>query len=212
MSGIKALLVDDHEIVRARIRTLLVTESDIVVVGECRTGSEGIREVGKRAPDVVLMEARLPGASGVEACRDIRSQYPGVRVLLLTSVTGDEAAISVLMAGASGYILKTVEMGDLVDGVRRVVAGESLLDHDETRRLIAQLHQGRSDDVLLARLSEQERTIVGHMAVGLTNPEIADQMFLPESTVRVYIANLLAKVGVGGPVGRTVEDLLLNAV
>ena len=144
------------------------------------------------------MEARLPDASGVEACRDIRSQFPGVRVLLLTSVTGDEAAISVLMAGASGYILKTVEMGDLVDGVRRVVAGESLLDHDETRRLIAHLHQGKTDDVLLARLSEQERTIVGHMAVGLTNTEIADQMFLPESTVRVYISNLLAKIGVGG--------------
>ena len=198
MSRIKALLVDDHEIVRARIRALLEAESDIVVVGECRTGSEGIREVGKGAPDVVVMEARLPDASGVEACRDIRSQFPDVRVLMLTSVSDDEAAISVLVAGASGYILKTVEMGDLVDGVRKVAAGESLLDHSEALRWVAHLRQGRSDDVLLARLSEQERTIVGHMAGGLTNTEIADQMFLPENTVRVYISNLLAKLGVGG--------------
>ena len=189
--------MDDHEIVRARIRTLLEAESDIVVVGECRTGFEGIRDAGRRSPDAVIMEARLPDASGVETCRDIRSHFPGGRVLLLTSVSGDEATISVLMAGASAYILKTVEMGDLIDGVRKVAAGESLLDHDEAHRLVVHLRQGRPDDELLARLSEQERTIVGHMAAGLTNTEIADQMFLPESTVRVYVSNLLAKLGVG---------------
>jgi two-component system, NarL family, response regulator DevR len=198
MSKLKVLLVDDHEIVRAGVKALLDAEDDLVVVGEARTATEAVRRVGFDEPDVVVLDVRLPDGSGVEACRDIRSRFPDVKVLLLTSFAGEEALLSAILAGASGYVVKRLMMTELVDDIRRMGAGESLLVSDEALRWVAHLCQGRSDDVLLARLSEQERTIVGHMAAGLTNMEIADQMFLPESTVRVYISNLLAKLGVGG--------------
>lgn len=195
MSKLKVLLVDDHEIVRAGLKALLDAEEDLVVVGEAGTATEAVRRVGFDEPDVVVLDVRLPDGSGVEACRDIRSRYPDVKVLMLTSFADEEALISAILAGASGYVMKRLKMTELVDDIRRMGAGESLLDRDEANRLVAHLRQGRSDDVLLARLSEQERTIVGHMAAGLTNMEIADQMFLPENTVRVYISNVLAKVG-----------------
>jgi len=195
MSKLKVLLVDDHEIVRAGLKALLDAEDDLVVVGEAGTVTEAVRRVGFDEPDVVVLDVRLPDGSGVEACRDIRSRFPDVKVLMLTSFADEEALISAILAGASGYVMKRLKMTELVDDIRRMGAGESLLDRDEANRLVAHLRQGRSDDVLLARLSEQERTIVGHMAAGLTNMEIADQMFLPENTVRVYISNVLAKVG-----------------
>jgi len=198
MSKLRVLLVDDHEIVRAGVKALLDAEDDLEVVGEAGTATEAVRRVGFDEPDVVVLDVRLPDGSGVEACRDIRSRFPDVKVLMLTSFAGEEALMSAILAGASGYVVKRLKMTELVDDIRRMGTGESLLVRDEANRLVAHLRQGRSDDVLLARLSEQERTIVGHMAAGLTNMEIADQMFLPESTVRVYISNLLAKLGVGG--------------
>ncbi len=195
MSKLKVLLVDDHEVVGAGIKALLDAEDDIVVVGEAGTVAEGVRRVGYDEPDVVVLDVRLPDGSGVEACRDIRSRFPEVKVLMLTSFADEEASMSAILAGASGYVLKRVEMTDLVADIRRVGAGESLLDADMTERLFDRLRNGQQDDPLLAKLSQQERTIVGYIADGLTNKQIADEMFLAEKTVKNYVSNLLAKMG-----------------
>ncbi|MGH8950514.1 MAG: response regulator [Acidimicrobiia bacterium] len=195
MPKLKILLVDDHEVVRAGIKAMLDAQDDIVVVGEAGTAEEGVRRVGYDEPDVVVLDVRLPDGSGVEACRDIRSRFPDVKVLMLTSFADEEAMMAAILAGASGYVLKRVKSTDLVDDIRKVGAGESLLDSDMTERLFTRLRSGPQDDPLLSRLSKQERTIVGHIADGLTNKQIADEMFLAEKTVKNYVSNLLAKMG-----------------
>ena len=195
MAKLKVLLVDDHEVVRAGIKALLDAEDDIKVVGEAGTVAEGVRRVGYDDPDVVVLDVRLPDGSGVEACRDIRSRFPAVKVLMLTSFADEEALMSAILAGASGYVLKRVKMTDLVDDIRKVGAGESLLDPEMTDRLFQRLRSGPQSDPLLSKLSKQERTIVRYIADGLTNKEIADKMFLAEKTVNNYVSNLLAKMG-----------------
>jgi DNA-binding NarL/FixJ family response regulator len=195
MERLKVLLVDDHEIVRAGIKALLEVEKDIEVVGEAGTAAEGIRRAGYDEPDVVVLDVRLPDGSGVEACREIRSRFPEVKVLMLTSFADEEALMSAILAGASGYVLKRVKMTDLVDDIRKVGAGESLLDPVMTDTLFNRLRNGPQDDPLLSKLSHQERTIVGYIADGLTNKEIAEKMFLAEKTVKNYVSNLLAKMG-----------------
>jgi DNA-binding NarL/FixJ family response regulator len=195
MSALRVLLVDDHEVVRAGVKALLDAQDDIVVVGEAGTAEEGIRRVGYDEPDVVVLDVRLPDASGVEACREIRSRFPDVKVLMLTSFADEEALMSAILAGASGYVLKRVKMTDLVDDIRKVGAGESLLDSDMTERLFERLRTGPQEDPVLSRLSKQERTIVTHIADGLTNKQIAEEMFLAEKTVKNYVSNLLAKMG-----------------
>ena len=195
MSKLKILLVDDHEVVRAGIKAMLDAQDDMVVVGEAGTAEEGIRRVGYDEPDVVVLDVRLPDGSGVEACRDIRSRFPEVKVLMLTSFADEEAMMAAILAGASGYVLKRVKSTDLIDDIRKGGAGESLLDSDMTERLFSRLRSGPQDDPLLSRLSKQERTIVGHIANGLTNKQIADEMFLAEKTVKNYVSNLLAKMG-----------------
>jgi DNA-binding NarL/FixJ family response regulator len=195
MAKLKVLLVDDHEVVRAGIKALLDAEDDIKVVGEAGTVAEGVRRVGYDDPDVVVLDVRLPDGSGVEACRDIRSRFPAVKVLMLTSFADEEALMSAILAGASGYVLKRVKMTDLVDDIRKVGAGESLLDPEMTDRLFQRLRSGPQSDPLLSKLSKQERTIVRYIADGLTNKEIADKMFLAEKTVKNYVSNLLAKMG-----------------
>jgi DNA-binding NarL/FixJ family response regulator len=195
MKKLRVLLVDDHEVVRAGIKALLDAQADITVVGEAGTAEEGLRRVGYDEPDVVVLDVRLPDASGVEACRDIRSRFPDVKVLMLTSFADEEALMSAILAGASGYVLKRVKSTDLVDDIRKVGAGESLLDSDMTERLFERLRSGPQEDPLLSRLSKQERTIVTHIADGLTNKQIAEEMFLAEKTVKNYVSNLLAKMG-----------------
>jgi DNA-binding NarL/FixJ family response regulator len=182
-------------VVRAGIKALLDAQADITVVGEAGTAEEGLRRVGYDEPDVVVLDVRLPDASGVEACRDIRSRFPDVKVLMLTSFADEEALMSAILAGASGYVLKRVKMTDLVDDIRKVGAGESLLDSDMTERLFERLRTGPQEDPVLSRLSKQERTIVTHIADGLTNKQIAEEMFLAEKTVKNYVSNLLAKMG-----------------
>lgn len=195
MKKLRVLLVDDHEVVRAGIKALLDSQEDMVVVGEAGTAEEGIRRVGYDEPDVVVLDVRLPDGSGVEACRDIRSRFPEVNVLMLTSFADEEALMAAILAGASGYVLKRVKSNDLVDDIRKVGAGESLLDSDMTERLFERLRSGPHEDPLLSRLSKQERTIVEHIANGLTNKQIAAEMFLAEKTVKNYVSNLLAKMG-----------------
>jgi DNA-binding NarL/FixJ family response regulator len=195
MEKLRVLLVDDHEVVRAGIKALLDAQKDMIVVGEAGTAEEGLRRVGYDEPDVVVLDVRLPDMSGVEACRDMRSRFPEVKILMLTSFADEEAMMAAILAGASGYVLKRVKSGDLVEDIRKVGAGESLLDSDMTERLFERLRSGPQEDPLLSRLSKQERTIVAHIADGLTNRQIAEEMFLAEKTVKNYVSNLLAKMG-----------------
>ena len=195
MSDLRVLLVDDHEVVRAGLRAMLELQEGMSVVGEAGTAAEGIRHVGYDSPDVVVLDVRLPDKSGVEACREIRSRFPEVKVLMLTSFADEEALMAAILAGASGYVLKRVKSGDLVDDIRRVGAGESLLDPGMTERLFERLRNGPKDDPLLSKLSKQELVIVEHIAEGKTNKQIADEMFLAEKTVKNYVSNMLTKMG-----------------
>ncbi len=190
----RIVVVDDHEIVRQGLKALLEAEEDFNVVGEAGTVSEAIRRVGYETPDVVVMDVRLPDGSGVEACREIRSRWPAVKVLMLTSYADEEALMSAIVAGASGYVLKRIDSHDLVGNIRKVAAGESLLDGEMTDRLFRKLRGDEPDDPLLARLTPQERKILDHIAEGLTNREISEEMFLAEKTVKNYVSNLLAKL------------------
>jgi len=195
VADLKVLLVDDHEVVRAGLRALLDSQDDLTVVGEAGTAEEGVRRVGYDEPDVVVLDVRLPDASGIEACREIRSRFPDVRVLMLTSFADEEALMAAILAGASGYVLKRIKSDDLVSDIRRVGGGESLLDSEMTDRLFERLRNGPKEDPLLSALTGQERTIVRHIAEGLTNRQIAEEMFLAEKTVKNYVSNLLAKMG-----------------
>lgn len=188
-------MVDDHEVVREGLRALLEQEEDIDVVGEAGSVAEAIRRVGYDDPEVVILDVRLPDGSGVEACREIRERFPEVKVLMLTSFADEEALMAAIMAGASGYVLKRIRGHDLVENVRRVARGESLLDTEMTERLFRRLRGGEPEDPLLAKLSPQERTILEHIAEGKTNRQIAEEMFLAEKTVKNYVSNLLAKMG-----------------
>ncbi len=195
MEPLRIVLIDDHEVVRTGIKALLDSQDDMEVVGEAGTVEEGVRRVGYDEPDVAVVDVRLPDGSGVEACRDIRERFPDVKVLMLTSFADEEALMSAILAGAAGYVLKRVKGTDLVRDIRRVGAGESLLDPDMTEALFTRLRSGPKDDPLLSRLSPQEREIVHHIAEGKTNKEIAEEMFLAEKTVKNYVSNLLAKLG-----------------
>lgn len=193
--SLKIVLVDDHEVVRAGLKALIESQGDMTVVGEAGSVEEGVRRVGLDDPDVVVLDVRLPDGSGVEACRQIRERFPTVRVLMLTSFADEEALMAAILAGASGYVLKRIKTDDLVDDIRKVGAGESLLDPEMTDRLFARLRDGESDDPLLGRLTGQERTIVELIGDGLTNKQIAEEMFLAEKTVKNYVSNILAKMG-----------------
>ena len=192
---LKILLVDDHEVVRAGLKSLIDSQDDMAVVGEAGSAEEGVRRVGYDEPDVVVLDVRLPDASGVEACREIRERFPDVNVLMLTSFADEEALMAAILAGASGYVLKRIKSDELVDDIRRVGAGESLLDPEMTDRLFTRLRTGSTEDPLLGKLTGQERAIVDHIAAGLTNKEIAEEMFLAEKTVKNYVSNVLAKMG-----------------
>lgn len=190
----KVVLVDDHEVVRQGLKTLIDEQDDLEVVGEAGDVDNAIRQVGYHTPDVVVMDVRLPDGTGVEACREIRSRWPDVNVLMLTSYADEEALVSSIMAGASGYVLKRIDSADLVDAVRRVGDGESLLDPNLTDRLFARIRGDEPDDPLLARLSPQERKILDLIAEGKTNRQIAESLFLAEKTVKNYVSNLLSKL------------------
>jgi DNA-binding NarL/FixJ family response regulator len=195
MSALRVLLVDDHEVVRAGLKALIDAQEDMKVVGEAATADEAVRRVGYDSPDVVVLDVRLPDRSGVEACRDIRERFPEVKALMLTSFADAEALMAAILAGASGYVLKRIRSDELVDDIRRVGAGESLLDPEMTERLFSRLRNGSDDDPLLSRLTKQERVIVTHISNGLTNRQIAEEMFLAEKTVKNYVSTLLAKMG-----------------
>jgi two-component system response regulator DevR len=191
----RVFLLDDHEIVRRGLRELLDATDDLEVTGEAGTVAEALARVPSTRPDVAVLDVRLPDGNGVEACREIRSAHPEVRCLMLTSFADDEALFDSIMAGASGYVLKQVRGADLVDSVRRVAAGQSLLDPAVTAKVLERLRHPPEDDELLARLTEQERKIMELLADGLTNREIGERVCLAEKTVKNYVSNLLMKLG-----------------
>ncbi len=191
----RILLVDDHEIVRQGLKALIDSHDDLEVVGEAGSVEDAIKRTGFDSPEMVLLDVRLPDGSGVEACREIRQRFPDVRVLMLTSFADEDALIAAIMAGASGYVLKRIRGDELIDSIRRVCAGESLLDPDMVGRLFDRLRTGGSTDPLLEKLSDQERKILGYIAEGMTNRQIAAEMFLAEKTVKNYVSNMLTKMG-----------------
>lgn len=191
---LRVVLVDDHEVVREGVRALLEADGDIIVVGEAGSVSEAIRRVGYESPDIVVMDLRLPDGSGIEACREIRSRFPETNVLMLSSYADEEALLSAILAGASGYVLKRIRSDELVESVRRVGAGESLLDPTMTDKLFRRLRGDDVTDPLVERLSPQERKILDGIARGLTNREIAEELFLAEKTVKNYVSNVLSKL------------------
>jgi two-component system response regulator DevR len=191
---IRVFLVDDHEVVRRGVRELLESAGDIEVVGEAGTAAEALRRVAATSADVAVLDVRLPDGSGIEVCRDLRSLLPDLKCLMLTSYNEDEALFDATMAGASGYVLKEVRGADLIDGVRRVAAGESLLDPVITARFLERL-RNPPRDALTDSLTPQESVILNHLADGLTNHQMAQLMFLADKTVKNYVSNLLTKLG-----------------
>jgi DNA-binding NarL/FixJ family response regulator len=188
------LLVDDHEVVRQGLKALLDADDGIHVVGEAGTAAEAVRRVGYDNPEVVVMDVRLPDGSGVDACREIRSRWPDVKVLMLTSYADEEALVAAIMAGAAGYVLKRIDSHELLRSIERVGRGESLLDPEMTERLFRKIRGEAEEDPLLARLSPQERRILDLISEGMTNREIADELYLAEKTVKNYVSNLLGKL------------------
>ena len=192
---IRVFLLDDHEIVRHGVRDLLESDGDIEVVGEAGTVRQALDRIPLVAPDVAVLDVQLPDGSGVEVCREVRSARPELACLMLTSFADDEAIFEAIVAGAAGYVLKQVRGSDIVASVRRVAAGESLLDPALTARVIARLQRAPEEDERLRGLTPQERRILSLLADGKTNRQIADEMFLAEKTVKNYVSNLLSKMG-----------------
>lgn len=187
-------MLDDHEIVRRGLRELFETQDDIQVVGEAGNADEAVTRVPPTRPDVAVLDVRLPGASGIEVCRDLRAAMPDLRCLMLTSFADDDALFSAILAGASGYLLKQVRGPELVTAVRRVAAGQSLIDPALTASVMERL-RGKQEDERIGKLSPQERRILDLIAEGKTNRQIGSEMYLAEKTVKNYVSNLLAKMG-----------------
>ena len=192
---IRVFLLDDHEIVRRGVKDLLELEPDIQVVGEASTAAEALARVPALRPDVAVLDVRLPDGDGVTVCRELRSQMPELACLMLTSFADDEALFDAILAGASGYVLKQIRGSDLTGAVRAVAAGESLLDPRATAKVMERLRDQASRKDPLAALTEREREILVLIGEGLTNRQIGERIFLAEKTIKNYVSNLLAKLG-----------------
>ena len=193
--AIGVFVVDDHDIVRRGLRHLIEETDDLVVVGEASSGAEALARIACTRPDVAILDARLGDASGVEVCREIRSRHPEIRCLMLTAFADDKSVVSAVMAGAAGYLLKEAAGQALVDGIRAINAGRSLLDPSVTGAVLDQLRFGPREEDLLSRLTEQERRILDLIAEGCTNKQIAETLYLAEKTVKNYVSSLLTKLG-----------------
>jgi two-component system, NarL family, response regulator DevR len=192
---IRIALVDDHEIVRRGLRELLEAEADMSVVAEAGSHAEAMANIDPAEIDVAVLDVRLPDTSGVEICRDLRNVRSDLACLMLTSFADDEALDASVVAGARGYVLKNVSSNDLVSSIRRVAEGESLISEDVLERVRARLRRRAMEMARIESLSPQEHRILELLSEGMTNREIADQMFLAEKTVKNYVSNLLAKLG-----------------
>ena len=192
---LKILIVDDHDIVRKGLAMLVSRQEDLSVVAEAGTVAEAVEKARESVPDVVVMDIRLPDGSGLEACREIRDENPDIKVLMLTSYSDEEAVMGSIMAGASGYLLKEIRSQEIVDAIRLVGTGQSLLDPAVTASVLERVRRGKEEDVL-AQLTEQEQKILELIAEGQTNREIAGQINLSDKTVKNYVSNILGKLEV----------------
>lgn len=198
MTKQRILLVDDHEVVRLGLKALLDHHAQFEVVGEASSAKEALEQVGRLHPDIVLMDIRLPGVSGIEACEEVIRQYPETRVVMLTSYAEDEMLFSAIRAGASGYILKQIGGEELVHALEVVGRGEALLDPAVTQRVFQEVRRAVKEEEAsaFANLSQQERHVLLLVSEGKTNREIAKALFLGEGTVRNYVSSILSKLGV----------------
>jgi DNA-binding NarL/FixJ family response regulator len=198
---VRVLLVDDQELLRVGFRMVLDAHDGITVVGEAGDGDEAIRETARLAPDVVLIDVRMPGTDGIQATRVITQNHPNSRVLILTTFDLDEHAFAGLRAGASGFLLKDVPPAELVSAIRSVASGDAVVAPRVTRRLLESfaerlpdLHSGTGPDPRIERLTDREREVLGQLALGLTNLEIASELCLSEATVKTHVGRILAKL------------------
>ena len=192
---VRVFLVDDHEVVRRGIVDLLGSDPDLEVVGEAGSVAQAMARIPAVRPDVAVLDVRLPDGSGVELCRDLLSDLPDLRCLMLTSFTSDEAMLDAVLAGASGYVVKDIKGMELAQAIKDVGAGKSLLDNRAAAALMAKLRGNAEHTDPLLGLTDQERTLLGLLSEGLTNKQIAARMFLAEKTVKNYVSRLLAKLG-----------------
>jgi DNA-binding NarL/FixJ family response regulator len=196
VATVRILICDDHEMVRRGLNGLLSEVPDFEVVGEAADADEALAVVDELSPDVVLMDVRLPGHSGIDACREIRSSHPDTKVVMLTSFADDEALFTSIMAGAAGYVLKQVRGNDLVTAIRHVQEGGSLIDPKVTARVLARLRGEPAPEDTFADLNPQERRILDLVAEGMTNRQIGERVNLAEKTVKNYVSTILIKLGV----------------
>jgi len=188
---IRVFLVDDHEIVRRGVADVINAEADLEVVGEASTARQAHGRIAATLPDVAVLDVRLPDGSGIDLCRDIRSAHPEVHCLMLTAYDDDEASYTAVLAGASGYVLKDIKGQNLLESIRQVAAGRSLIDRSVTRRVVDSVSTGSPD----VELSLREKQVLDLIAEGLTNRQIGERLELAEKTVKNYVSGLLAKLG-----------------
>ena len=194
---IRVFLLDDHEVVRRGLVDLLEAGGDIEVVGESGSAQEAARRIPALRPDVAILDARLPDGNGIDVCRDVRGVDPSINGLILTSYEDDEALFAAIMAGAAGYVLKQIAGSDLVDTVRRVAAGQSMLDPAVTAHVLDRLRNGPPEDPVTKHLTPKEQQILDLVGQGMTNRQIAERLALAEKTVKNYVSTMLGKLGVG---------------
>jgi DNA-binding NarL/FixJ family response regulator len=191
---IRVFLLDDHELVREGIRSLLESDEEIEVVGEAATAADALTRVPLAKPDVALLDVRLEEGDGIAVCRDLRAAFPDLACLMLTSFADDEAMYASVMAGASGYVLKQIRARDLIADVKKVAAGASLMDPRAVARVVERITNPPKQDPAVASLSTQEARILDLISEGKTNKQIAEAMFLSENTVKNYVTGLLRKL------------------
>jgi two-component system response regulator DevR len=192
---VTVFVVDDHEVVRRGLIDLLGADPDLEVIGEAGSAAQALARIPAVRPDVAVLDVRLPDGNGIELCRDLLSQMPDLRCLMLTSYTSEEAMLDAILAGATGYVVKDIKGMQLAQAIKDVGAGRSLLDNRAAAALMARLRGDAERPDPLSGLTQQERVLLGLLAEGLTNRQIADRMFLAEKTVKNYVSRLLAKLG-----------------
>ena|ERR1700757_1843218 len=195
LAMVKVFLVDDHEVVRRGLVDLLASDPGLEVIGEAGSVAEAMARIPALRPDVAVLDVRLPDGNGIELCRDLLSDVPDLRCLMLTSFTSDEAMLDAILAGASGYVVKDIKGMELAKAIKDVGAGKSLLDNRAAAALMARLRGAAERSDPLSGLTAQDRTLLGLLGEGLTNKQIAARMFLAEKTVKNYVSRLLAKLG-----------------
>lgn len=196
MSKARLLLVDDHQVVRLGLRSLIEGEEGIVVVGEAGTAADALRLAGSLQPDLVLMDVRLPDQSGIVACQQIRQRWPAIQVLMLTSFADQNLVLDAISAGAAGYVLKQIDTDDLLRAIRAVLRGDAVLDPTVTRELLSRVRRAEHDahGAAFRELSERELDVLALLAEGKTNAEIAEALVLSEKTARNHVSIILEKL------------------